>query len=105
MVDTDTVTVSNLDYLNNTSILISQTSTRTLQNYMIWRFMMELVQYMPSKFRAVKATFDKVVQNTISTDSREVTCGTYTNNFMGFVVGKLYTQKYINKSDVDEVIL
>ena len=40
LTDSDIVTVDELTYLSNVSALVERTPARTLQNYVVWRFMM-----------------------------------------------------------------
>ncbi len=104
LVNTDTVTVSEIEFLRNVSLLINRASPRTLQNYMVWRLMMDLVQYMPKSFRKIKEKFDEVFEGIIADDERELTCASYVNKLMGFAVAKLYTQKYFDKNTRIQVI-
>jgi membrane metallo-endopeptidase-like protein 1 len=98
------VTVSELEYLRNVSLLVTRTSPRTVQNYMVWRSMMAAVKYMPKKLRVIKHTFDKVFQGVDSEQPRKMSCGSYVNELMGFAVSKLYTQQYFDRNARNQVI-
>jgi membrane metallo-endopeptidase-like protein 1 len=103
LVDTDRVTVSELEYLRNVSLLVTRTSPRTVQNYMVWRSMMAAAKYMPEKLRAIKQTFDKVFQGIDSEQPREVTCSGYVNELMDFAVAKLYIREYFDQNSRNQV--
>lgn len=96
--DTDTVAVSELDFLNNASSIIDKTSPRILQNYFIWRFMMDQAGNMPRYIRSIKEQFDRVFQGTSAEQARTVTCGVYVNSNMGMVVSKLYIKSYFDEN-------
>ena len=88
--DTDAVVVSELEYLNNVSLILEQTPPRTIQNYMIWRFIMSRTSDMPQNVRIIRQRFDKVFSGTNAEQARTVKCGKFVNENMGFVVSKLY---------------
>jgi membrane metallo-endopeptidase-like protein 1 len=96
--DTDTVTVSQLDFLNAVSSIINATSYRTLQNYFVWHFMMDQAGNMPRAFRVIKQEFDRYFEDTHDGPPRSVKCAFYVNNNMPFVVSKLYIKSYFNDS-------
>ncbi|UJR10830.1 hypothetical protein I4U23_015017 [Adineta vaga] len=96
--DQDTIVVSELDFLNNATSIIDETSSRTLQNYFIWRFMMNQAGNMPRSIRNTKEQFDRTFQGTSAEQARTVKCGIYVNNNMGFVVSKLYIKKYFDEN-------
>ena len=104
LVDTDLVTVSELEYLGNVSLLIDQNSARTVQNYIIWRFIMDQVKYMPKKFRAIRQTFNQVFEGITSEPSRKTACASYVNDNMGFAVSKLYINQYFDTHARNQVI-
>jgi len=97
LVDTDVVIVSELDYLRNVSLIIDQVSSRVLQNYMVWRFMMNRAWIISRRFRAIKQQFDQVFLGTTVAPSRATKCANYVNENMGFAVSKLYINKYFDK--------
>lgn len=100
----DTVAVGELDFLNNASVIINETSPRTLQNYFIWRFMMDLAGHMPRNIRNIREQFDRVFQGTSAEKPRTVTCGVYVNDIMGMVVSKLYIKSYFDENARSQVI-
>ncbi len=102
--DTDTVTVSQLDFLNAVSSIINATSYRTLQNYFVWHFMMDQAGNMPRAFRVIKQEFDRYFEDTHDGPPRSVKCAFYVNNNMPFVVSKLYIKSYFNDSARNQVL-
>lgn len=99
----DTITISELDFLNNASSIINATSPRTLQNYFVWRFMMNQAQYMPKYIRNIREQFNRIFQGTKAEQSRTITCAAYVNNIMGFAVSKLYIKSYFDENARNQV--
>ncbi|UJR32874.1 hypothetical protein I4U23_020335 [Adineta vaga] len=93
----DVLHIGEIDYLYNVSSLVDQTSSRVLQNYVIWRFMMHRMDNLPKRFRSIKETFDHVFRGTTTERARTVICGNYVNGNMGFAVSKLYIKKYFDE--------
>ncbi|CAF0951778.1 unnamed protein product [Didymodactylos carnosus] len=96
--DTDIVAVSELEFLRNASIILDQTPARTIQNYMIWRFMMNRAINMPQYIRILRERFDRVFRGTTAEQPRTVLCGNYVNSNMGFAVSKLYIKEYFDEN-------
>ena len=103
LIDTDIVTVSELEYLRNISLIINQQSPRTLQNYMVWRLIMYQIPNMPRQFRTFEQQFEHVVRGINAQPSRSFRCGDYVNNIMGAAVAKLYINEYYDKNSRIEV--
>ncbi|CAF3835985.1 unnamed protein product, partial [Adineta steineri] len=96
LMDSDLVIVEETDYLYNVSSIIEQVSPRVLQNYVIWRFMMNLISALPKRFRSIKDNFDYVFRGTTTEQARTVICGRFVNSVMGFAISKLYIKKYFD---------
>lgn len=103
LTDTDIVSVSELEYIRNVSLIITQQSPRTLQNYMIWRFMMNQASNMPKQFQVIKQQFEQIFRGTSTQKSRLLTCSDDVNNMMGPVVAKLYKDVYFDTSARNQV--
>ncbi|CAF1531755.1 unnamed protein product [Rotaria sp. Silwood1] len=96
--DNDNVSVSELEFLRNASLIIDQHSPRVIQNYFIWRFMMNRAANMPKRYRAIREQFDRVFRGTNAERPRSITCGSYVNLNMGFAVSKLYIKKHFDEN-------
>ncbi|CAF1538878.1 unnamed protein product, partial [Adineta steineri] len=60
LIDTDIVTVYAPKFLLDIISIIDQQSPRTIQNYMIWRFMMSRALNMPKRFRNIVQQYNYV---------------------------------------------
>ncbi|CAF3718768.1 unnamed protein product [Adineta steineri] len=95
---TDIVSISELDFLRNVSLLVEQTQPRIVQNYVIWRFMMNRVANLPQHLRILRERFIRVIGGTTAEPPRTITCGNFVNGNMGFAVSKLYIKKYFDET-------
>lgn len=83
-------------YLVNVSELVQGTNPRIVQNYVIWRFMMNRASSMPKKFRSTREQFDRVFKGTSAEPTRTTTCSNYVNDNMGFAVSRLYIKNFFD---------
>jgi predicted metalloendopeptidase len=94
--DTDIVAVSEVAFLVNVTSILAQTPPRDVQNYLIWRFMMNRASSMPRRIRSTREQFDRVFKGTSAEPTRAITCANYVNDNMGFAVSRLYIKKYFD---------
>ncbi|CAM4816416.1 unnamed protein product [Rotaria magnacalcarata] len=97
LIDTDIVTVIQPNILRNISSFINLQSPRTVQNYLIWRFMMNRVWNMPKQFRDMEKQNEDIFHGTSYEQRRSVRCSQYLSHAMGPVISKIYIDKYFNK--------
>ncbi|CAF4153174.1 unnamed protein product [Adineta steineri] len=97
VIDADIVIVSAPKLLHGISSIIGRQSPRTMQNYMIWRFMMNRAWHMPKRFRNIIQQFTHVFDGTSTEESRTITCANYVNIVMSLSVSKLYIEEYFHK--------
>lgn len=103
MKDTDRIIVSELDVLRNVSMIIHQERPRILQNYLVGRFVMSQLDFLPKRFRLLKQEFIKVFYGIGIEGSRSFSCAKYVTRNMGLAVAKLYISKYFDKDARQEV--
>jgi membrane metallo-endopeptidase-like protein 1 len=101
---TDIVTVKAPELLRDVSSIIDRQSPRTIQNYMIWRFMMTRISSMPKQFREIVKQFSQASHGTSIELARSIQCATYVNDKMGFAVSKLYIHQYFDKNARNQVL-
>jgi len=98
LMDSDIVSVSEVAYLVNISLILEQTSPRVVQNYLIWRFMMNRASSLPQRIRTTREQFDRVFKGTSAEPTRTTICANYVNDNMGFAVSRLYIKKYFDEN-------
>lgn len=96
--DSDVVSVYTVPYLVNVPNLLQLYSVRTIQNYLIWCFMMKRARSMPRKVRTTREQFNRVFSGTRAEPTRSTTCANYVNGNMGFAISRLYVEKYFDEN-------
>ena len=94
--DSDLISVSEVAYLVNVTTILQYTPARIVQNYLIWRFMMNRASSMPKNIRNTREQFDRVFKGTSAEPTRATTCSNYVNDNMGFAVSRLYIKNYFD---------
>ncbi|CAF1478446.1 unnamed protein product [Adineta steineri] len=95
--DADSVIVTAPKLLHGISSIINQQSPRTIQNYMIWKFMMNQARHMPKQFRKMLQQYTHVTVGTSTEESRTITCANYVNKMMNLPISKLYIEEDFHK--------
>ncbi|CAF0766735.1 unnamed protein product [Adineta steineri] len=95
--DADSVIVTAPKLLHGISSIINQQSPRTIQNYMIWKFMMNQARHMPKQFRKMLQQYTQVTVGTSTEESRTITCANYVNKMMNLPISKLYIEEDFHK--------
>ncbi len=104
LIDTDIVTVSAPKIMRDISSIIDRQTPRTVQNYMIWRFMMNRASNMPKQFRDIAQQFSYVSYGTSAGRPRPNICAGYVNGVMALAVSKIYINQYFDKDIRKEVL-
>ncbi|CAF1313030.1 unnamed protein product [Rotaria sordida] len=89
LIDTDIITVVAPKVVRDISSIIDRQSPRTVQNYMIWRFMVNRAWNMPKRFRDIAQQFNHVLQGTSTERPRTVICASYYNFNSSFMPNAL----------------
>ena len=97
------VSVNQIDYLHNVSMIINQYSPRVVQNYLVWCFVFEMLDYMPKRFQMIKQNLNDLMLGTSGKQSRSIECSTSVNNVMGFAISRLYIEKYFSEQTRNQV--
>ena len=101
--DSDVVSVTEVAFLWNISSILNQTRPRIVQNYLIWRFMMNRALSLPQRIRSTREQFDRIFKGTSAEPARTTTCSKYVNENMGFAVSKLYIKTYFDGAARNQV--
>ncbi|UJR19267.1 hypothetical protein I4U23_022396 [Adineta vaga] len=96
LTETDMVSVNQMDYLYNVSMIISQYSPRVVQNYLVWCFVFNMIDSMPQRFQVIKRKLTDLTLGTSVEQVRSIKCGSSVNSAMGFAVSRLYIEKYFS---------
>jgi membrane metallo-endopeptidase-like protein 1 len=104
MTDADIIIVTAPKLLRGISSIIDRQSPRTMQNYMIWRFMINQARHMPKRFRNILQQFTHVFYGTSIEKSHTIKCAKYVNTMMSLPVSKLYIDEHFHKDTRKEVM-
>ncbi len=92
-----------MEVLQKISQILENESSRTIQNYLIWRFIQNSIEYMPKRFRILKEKFNKIFKGINIEKSRNIICAQDVNYYMGLAVSKIYINKYFDENSRNQV--
>ncbi|KFZ66211.1 Neprilysin [Antrostomus carolinensis] len=105
--NTEHVIVYDPDYLIRLKSILNKYTPRDLQNYMIWRFVMDLVNSLSRNYKDTRNAFRKALYGTTSETAAWRRCANYVNGNMENAVGRLYVEEAFagdSKHVVEEMI-
>ncbi|KAF3847621.1 hypothetical protein F7725_020649 [Dissostichus mawsoni] len=91
--DTEKVINYSPNYYRRLSVILAKYNKRDLQNYMVWRFAMNMVVGLSRSYRDTRKAFRKALSGTTSEAAVWRQCALYVNNNMDNAVGRLYVQE------------
>ncbi|KAG7252896.1 hypothetical protein CRUP_013313, partial [Coryphaenoides rupestris] len=81
------------NYFRRLKPVLAKYTKRELQNYMMWRFAMNMVMDLSTAYRDTKKAFRKALSGTTSEYPVWRQCALYVNNNMDSAVGRLYVEE------------
>ncbi|KAF1535856.1 Neprilysin, partial [Eudyptula albosignata] len=105
--NTEHVIVYDPEYLIRLKPILNKYTPRDLQNYMIWRFVMDLVNSLSRNYKDTRNAFRKALYGTTSETAVWRRCANYVNGNMENAVGRLYVEEAFagdSKHVVEEMI-
>ncbi|NXH20505.1 NEP protein, partial [Bucco capensis] len=105
--NTEQVIVYDPDYLIKLKSILTKYTPRDLQNYMTWRFVMDLVNSLSRNYKDTRNAFRKALYGTTSETAVWRRCANYVNGNMENAVGRLYVEEAFagdSKQVVEEMI-
>uniref|UniRef100_A0A8C9WAF4 Neprilysin n=1 Tax=Scleropages formosus TaxID=113540 RepID=A0A8C9WAF4_SCLFO len=94
--DDEDVIVYAPNYLSRLSLVLANYTARDIQNYIAWRFVMNLVGGLSKAYRDTRKVFRKALYGTTSEEALWRQCANYVNNNMENAVGRLYVEEAFN---------
>ncbi|MGH0138855.1 UNVERIFIED_CONTAM: hypothetical protein FKN15_027056 [Acipenser sinensis] len=95
------------DYLRKLKPILSDYSARDIQNYIVWRHVMDLVNSLSRVYKDTRKAFRKALYGTTSETAVWRQCANYVNGNMENAVGRLYVEEAFggeSKHMVEEMI-
>ncbi|XP_078060894.1 neprilysin-like isoform X2 [Mustelus asterias] len=105
--DTEPIVVYAPNYLKKLAPILSKYQPRDIQNYIMWRQVMDLVGSLSSAYKETRKAFRKALYGTTSETAVWRKCANYVNNNMDKAVGRLYVDDAFageSKQKVEELI-
>uniref|UniRef100_A0A8C8SL91 Membrane metalloendopeptidase like 1 n=1 Tax=Pelusios castaneus TaxID=367368 RepID=A0A8C8SL91_9SAUR len=87
------VVVYGAPYLQELKAIISNYSASTIQNYLVWRLVIDRVSSLSRRFKDARASYRKALYGTTLEEARWRECVSYVNNNMENAVGALYVRE------------
>uniref|UniRef100_A0A8B9SBY3 Neprilysin n=1 Tax=Apteryx owenii TaxID=8824 RepID=A0A8B9SBY3_APTOW len=91
--NTEQVVVYDPEYLIRLKSILNKYTPREIQNYMIWRFVMDLVNSLSRNYKDTRNAFRKALYGTTSETAVWRRCANYVNGNMENAVGRLYVEE------------
>ncbi|XP_075394210.1 membrane metallo-endopeptidase-like 1 [Tenrec ecaudatus] len=87
------VVVYGIPYLKNLEGIIDAYSARTMQNYLIWRLVLDRIGTLSQRFKDTRMNYRKALYGTTVEEVRWRECVGYVNSNMESAVGSLYVRE------------
>ncbi|AWO98887.1 putative neprilysin [Scophthalmus maximus] len=91
--DTEKIINYSPNYYRRLNLVLARYTKRDLQNYVVWRFAMNMVVGLSRAYRDTRKAFRKALSGTTSEAAVWRQCALYVNNNMDNAVGRLYVQE------------
>lgn len=105
--DSEDVIVYAPNYFKKLNPILAKYTKRDIQNYIVWRFVMNLVVGLSRPYRETRKAFRKAIYGTSSEAAVWRQCAIYVNHNMDSAVGRLYVDEAFagdSKEMMDEMI-
>ncbi|XP_040475288.1 membrane metallo-endopeptidase-like 1 [Ursus maritimus] len=97
------VVVYGIPYLQNLEDIIDVYSARTMQNYLVWRLVLDRISSLSQRFKEARASYRKALYGTAVEEVRWRECVSYVNSNMESAVGSLYVREAFPGDSKDAV--
>nr|XP_035945488.1 membrane metallo-endopeptidase-like 1 isoform X4 [Halichoerus grypus] len=97
------VVVYGIPYLQNLEDIIDVYSARTIQNYLVWRLVLDRISSLSQRFKDARTNYRKVLYGTTMEEVRWRECVSYVNSNMESAVGSLYVREAFPGDSKDAV--
>ncbi|XP_021099137.1 membrane metallo-endopeptidase-like 1 isoform X1 [Heterocephalus glaber] len=87
------VVVYGIPYLEKLENIIDLYSARTMQNYLVWRLVLDRISSLSQRFKDARVNYRKVLYGTTVEEVRWRECVGYVNSNMESAVGSLYVKE------------
>lgn len=95
--DSEPIVSYAMNYFQELGRLLSRTDRRIVQNYALWRLIMDLMPHLPDDYQEKRAEFRRVLLGVLSERNRWNQCVEWTNKKLGMAVGAMFIRDNFNQ--------
>ncbi|XP_001979401.2 neprilysin-4 isoform X1 [Drosophila erecta] len=92
------VVIYAVEYMSKLVTLIEETDTRTVANYMMWRFVRHRINNVDDRFDDIKQSFYHALFGREESPQRWKVCIAQVNTNMGMAVGSMFVSRYFDNN-------
>lgn len=93
-----------LDYMEELVNLLSDTDSKTIANYLLWRFVRHRINNVDDRFDDIKQTFYHALFGREESPSRWKVCISQVNTNMGMALGSMFVRKYFDENSKKDTL-
>lgn len=102
--DTEMVVIYAVEYMQSLVTLVSKSKTKTLANYLLWRFVRHRVNNLDDRFQEAKQRFFHVLFGREQCPPRWKNCVGQVNSNMGMALGAMFVRKYFDENSKQDTL-
>lgn len=95
--DTEPIVIYAMSYFQELGKILARTDRKVVQNYALWRLIMDLMPHLPDEYQEKRAEFRRVLLGVLSERNRWNQCVEWTNKKLGMAVGALFIRENFNQ--------
>ncbi|XP_023296054.2 neprilysin-4 isoform X1 [Lucilia cuprina] len=101
---TEEIVIYATDYMEELVNLLSDTDSKTIANYLLWRFVRHRINNVDDRFDDVKQTFYHALFGREESPSRWKVCISQVNTNMGMALGSMFVRKYFDENSKQDTL-
>lgn len=101
---TEEIVIYASDYMRDLVNLLSDTDSKTIANYLLWRFVRHRINNVDDRFDDIKQTFYHALFGREESPSRWKVCIAQVNTNMGMALGSMFVRKYFDENSKKDTL-
>lgn len=102
--ESETVVIYAIGYMNQLVQLMNKTKSKTLCNYILWRFVRHRINNLDDRFQDAKQEFFQVLFGREQSPPRWKNCIGQVNSNMGMALGAMFVRKYFDENSKEDTL-
>lgn len=100
----ETVVMFAVNFMYDLVVLLNRTESRTISNYMFWKFVRHRINNVDDRFQEAKQKFYNVLIGREKSPPRWKACVNQVNSNMGMAVGAMFVRKYFDEKSKQDTM-